>query len=397
MMERFKLVYLGERLEPYAHLSLDKHFSLLPFGAATIEKLTSGKPVTMKSNLELDGAMKIKAKLTKLGLSTQLRLQLTSECLAQGLLLDDVGVSMLPQSFASRERRSKAGSNSDTQSNLSAKKLSETRSTDQRVMVLAPMLKKPLIARKPSKLSISNHMSVQSLSVESSSFKFGDLWLIALCVYFGINLQSYVTWVFIYYGPSNMLASILSVVFLIAITFCFPKIIQPLDCVSIVDQKTQSLIELVESQNFFLGVAKWRLFDYALEPIGELIVSTNKAQLECNTGKEYYWSSTSKLNDTSEDALSNIQDAILEETQLGIFLTALGYLTKIGSYFVKPNADQKVIWGDLSATVITDEAGAPVALIYDHPSLAYKIIRDQSEDDLVLSAFCITIIRTSLV
>lgn len=390
-MERFKLVFLGERVGPHASLPLEKHMSMLPFASTTIEKLRCGKPLAIKSNLELTDAMSVRAKLEKIGLATELRLQLSAECFELGVQRNDVGISMAPVSISARNQVVAPTLAKDRISPVTKGNL------EKEVMELAPLLARPLVARKPDTYKISSKSTGESISLKASSFKFGDLFIIGLCVYFALTLQTYVTLLVAYYGPSHTFASIISVIFLILLIFCFPKIMQPLDVVEVADRKTDEMVEMVERQTFLLGGTKWYWTNQQGDRDGEMSINAKQATFESSNGKEYYWDSTAKLEESSEEALDNIQDAILDGSPLDSLISMFELLKKAVGHLGGGNATKKTNWKSEPATVIVDEAGAPVALVYQAPNMAYKIIRDASDDDLDLSVFCISVLRAGLV
>lgn len=393
-METFRLVFQGERVGRFAELTLEKHLSVLPFSDSAKQKLLSGSSVVLKEKLDSKGADHYQEKFQNLGLQTELQLQLSPSCFNKGLKLEDSGTLMSPISVSKRVGPTEAIDDTPAITGQV-----QTRQPPEVIYTVDRQLIKPTIASKPQDYSIFGQNDRLAIIASSANFRFNPLFLLALSTLLGLTLQTYFLHIMLHYFEWHTAASVLSVIALLAVVTIFPKMMQPLNRVDLTHSDSKRVLSLHDAQTIMIGqrVASW--VDKQSQQEGFIVRANSAAELHDSKGLKYTWKASHRLDAASASAHENLQNALIDDTPLGTFMTVVDYVGKIGGYYSKNVKAAEIDWSAQAASVVSNSDGRICALIYQDPVPAFRLVSDQLDEasELELSALCISILGPSLV
>jgi len=356
-MERYRLIFSGKRCGNYAKLPLSKHLSVLNLSDSAKHKITNGSKVSLQAGLSLEKAQEQQSLFEKMGLVTKRRLQLDSAIFEQNLV----------------DAQTQPSSIDDTLP----------------VHLLDRSLAAPSLFSLPSSGKIMDERGKNLLSLKTHNYQLGTFALIVISAALGLHLQSYVVILVGHLELANIFATLIGVVFLLATVLTFPRLFQPLLELDI--KLNEQNVFLYEQTELFLG--KRRFLWETPKEIGEITITSSKGEA-MSAGLRYEWHSSYTLEQSGIEAIENIQDAIIDETIIGSAKTLLDHAKQLLNFLRSKN--QETDWSLTPASVVTQADGEVVALIYQQPQAAYKILRKHLLTDPVLHSFCITVHRAGL-
>jgi len=362
-METFRLVFNGERCGDYAKLPIEHHLKLLKLSEQAIEKILAGNKVAIKSGLSRSQVEQQKMVLEKLGMVTHCQLQLNAKIFAEGLRLRDAGVSL---------------SGIDT---------------SLPVYELDKGLTSPSVINRPFKGEIKATVPSHTVKGRSSNYQINGLLLIAVAAFLGLTMQPYVVLVVKSLTSANMIATVVGILFLLACVVMLPRLFQPLDELRIEGERGR--IKVCEQPELLLGKKRW-LWGVG-QANGEFVLNSGLG-IASSGETLYQWNAHHSLQETSEGAISRIQDSILDGTIFDVGQTAYTKLKALIERFMHGGGKKSATnWELQPASVVTNGDSEVVALIYQDANAAYQILRRELREDLILHAFCLSIHRAGWV
>lgn len=368
-MEKFRLIFTGQRCGDYAKLPLTQHLRLLKLSDSATQKILSGSKVALASGLTSNQLQRQKRKLESMGFVTQTQLQLNAQILEAGLKK----VEPAPDSL-----------------NLTLPVFSPEDTS------LPPtFFNRPNVAE----IEMEGDTDQPSVEVENYNYQFGSLLLIAVASYAALTMQNYILVVVKGLTQHSALATVCGVVFLLACVLVLPRLFQPLMRSEI--RRAGKRIQLFEQAVLVLG--KKRISWQMSGSRGEFLVRPESAVASSFKNKAhspevlYQWSAQLHLDETSSEAIQEIQSSITEGTVIETAQTLYENVLALVERFRPGREQAKTDWLLAPASAVYQPDGLVVAMIYQGNHSAYRIVRPALQDDLSLHAFCVSILRAGWV
>jgi len=378
-METFQLVFTGKRCGNYSKLPIDEHLALLKFPENSRKKIISSNAIALKRNLDHTNAIKQQKYFISIGLETTLKLELNEQLFRLGFKKNKESIESelsLPDDHSTPE---KVTTDNDHSTNFD----------ESKIYVVEKDFTNPILFSRPGVYQIEDN---QFIELNSFSYLFRGLALLAASIYIGLTLQRYLVLFVLNLGAPNTLATIIGIIFFFVTVIGLPKIIQPLQYFEL--SNGQKSVQVIEKLSFLFGRHNATLLDEKSNHHGEFSFKANSAQAHVEN-TSYQWNSRLIINDTNLDSLTSIQNSILDETALGDIITIIKHFLKAFKMF--SNQPNVIDWKKQTPSVITDSNNNVVALIYNKINKAYYITDKELENDLVLHAFCSYILRDRLI
>lgn len=360
-MEKYCLIFNGERCGDYANIPIEHHVKLLKISERARAKILLNKKVILKSGVPRQKVHEQKMVLEKLGLVTEQQLQLNADIFALGLRELDTSLSEVDLSLP--------------------------------VYAFDSQLKHPSIFTRPYDDIIQTTGDGETVMVETSSYQFNGFLLIAIAAFLGLTMQTYIVVLIKSFGFANLIASLIGIIFLLACVAMLPKLFQPLQGARV--RLSNHYIDVYEQIELVFG--KKRLQWETSASLGEFSISEKSAEAS-SVETLYQWNALHSAQETSQSAVKSIEDAITDgtivETIQFVFEKLKFLLLRMVPRFAnKANKN----WKLEDASVVSNSEGEMVALIYQSNEGAYRIVRKELCEDVVLHAFCMSIHTAGLV
>lgn len=390
-MERYRLIFNGQRCGDYAKLPLEHHIRQLKLPEQASSKILEGKKIALRTGMSLAEMQQQKAAFTKLGLVTEHQLQLSPDILKVGLRKR--GTSPQSQTSATKSKRTKPRRSKPVQVSDGSLDLALP------VYLVDDTLTPPGLFNRPCNTSIDadykslkdKKVEPEPISVSSHQYQFNSLLLLAIAAAIGLSLQSYVVVLIKSFGLPNLAATVAGIVFLLACVAMLPRLLQPLLSTTLLFDHGE--IELFEQPEPILG--RKRTYWQTIEGAGEFVVSVDKAQAR-STQILYDWNTHYCVQQTSNTAIEEIQSAITDGTVIEIAQTLYDRLKPYISRWLPQGSIETIDWSEQPASAVCDANGEVVALLYEEDQAAYRIVRAELQHEEVLHAFCLAVHRRGL-
>lgn len=357
-MERYRLIFRGDRCGNYAKLPLPKHLELLKISDKAKTKIATGKKISLKSGLTRADAEEQRVLFKKMGLITKRQLQLSPEILAEGM----VAPTSVPD---------------EIDETLPVHLLNS--------LSLSSVLVQPFATRAV------NEISEEIYSASSRNYQFSPLLLIIVSIILGSQLQGYVAILFGYFGVPSILASSIGLLFLIASALMFPRLFQPLLELDLRLDKDK--LYMYEQNELILG--KRRFVWETRDEFGEFVVGPSQAEAS-SVNTLYQWNAQLCLDRTNQESIMAMQKAIMDEVAIDTPQTIFERLEFWVLQLLPVRKKTVRDWSAMPASIVTQSNGDIVALIYKNAEPTYRIVRKSLVHEPVLNAFCLTIHRAGL-
>jgi len=356
-MEKYQLIFCGERCGPFAKLTIEEHLKLLKLSNAANEKLAGGAKVVLKSGLDESTMQEQKAAFAKRGLITKQQLTLNPEAFHTGLtpLSNHDNTRSLPVIVLQKE-------------NAPAKLIS-----------------------LPSETMLDTGERGKPILVKYLSHQIGFMVLMTLAAAISLLLLMPVMVLAQSIIGYDAIASVCGVLFLIASLLVLPRLFQPLQATAI--SMSDSEIQLFDQVSLIIGNKK--LDWYSAEHHGSFEISSASASAYSNRPL-YSWNAHNRIEDTGGAAIDEINSAITQGTIFEILGSIWKQLEDIIQRRSPAEKTHNIDWKCEPASAVFDTRNEVVALIYRHQHAAYKIVRAENFDDLVLHAFCLSVHKGGL-
>lgn len=360
-MEKYQLIFNGERCGDYAKLPIEHHVKLLKISERARQTILLGKRIAIKSGVPRKEVQDQTFALEKLGLVTEPRLQLNANIFAAGLRRVETSLSEIDLSLP--------------------------------VYELDNQLKPPFFVGRPYDDIVKTSDQGDTVAIETSSYQLNGFLLIAMAAFLGLTMQVYIVVLAKSLGFANLIASLSGIIFLLACVVTLPRLFQPLQKLQV--QLSNGRIDVYEQTELIPG--KKRFLWETQKSLGEFSISAGLAEAS-SVKTLYYWSALHSITDTSETAVEDIQSLITEGTVIETVQTLYEKIRPILLHMV-PNFSGKVKikWESKPASVVTNSEGEIAALIYQNNEAAYRIVRKELCQDAVLHAFCLSIHTAGLI
>lgn len=362
-MEKYKILFEGKLRKELADISLEDHLTRLKFPEKVISLAKAKRRMTLKSNLSLEQAKSYRSTLYRRGLESEIGLQLDRGCLDAGLVYD---AQPSTQVFGP-------------------------------VLVFDEKQVAPSVVSLPKEHQITRSQGrVAYVSKSLSTFWNPSLLFIA-CACVALFLELYVVRILSEYFSLDISATVTGVVLLVVGVLFLPKIFQPLSIVEVVDKTEGSSVLVLENECFFPGKKEFSFYQDTGQKIATLTRSSSSACLTRISGDTIFtWDLKSKVPESADDSLRNLQDHILSDTVLDELMGYFYNVKKLLTLFIPKSSPETVIWLSSNASPIFDEENTLVAMLYREPYPAVKT-RAVDESDVLLVAFCLCITKSHLI
>jgi len=356
-MEKYRLIFSGERCGEFTKLSISDHFKLIKLSPRAQEKYKLQGKLVLKSKLSQAQMIKNKAQLKKMGIITSHQLELSEELFERGI-----------------------------------KPIKKEKDISLPVFKPSENISAPLIFSRPKKNRIKQLSNQLILSYETRNYQFGALLLIALALFLTLALQNYLVVLSYKAFEIHILATIIGIAFLCAGVAVMPRIFQPLQSSIFTIEKAQ--ISLYEQPEFLLG--RKRFHWESADTTGEVIVTPEWATAQ--TGELLYeWKKIYHIQETSHFAIDEIQSSITEGTIIETAQTFYERVWPIIMWIFTRKKRQKTDYSEEPASAICDGNGNVTAIIYQSEEPAYRIVRKDLQNDSLLHVFCLKVLEGGIV
>lgn len=361
-MEKYKILFEGKLRKELAEDSLEDHLIRLKFPEKVISLAKAKRRMTLKSDLTLDQAKTYRSTLYRRGLVSEIGLQLNRGCLDAGLVYD---------------------------SQPSTQAFGPVLIFDEKQIV-------------PSVVSLAKEHQITTpqggvayLSKSLSTFWNPSLLFVA-CAGVALFLELYVVRILSEYFSLDTSATVAGVVLLVTGILCLPKIFQPLSIVKISGNVEGASVLILENECFFPGKSNFSFYQDTGKEIARLTRSSASACLTRISGEAIFtWDQKSKVPESADDSLRNLQDHILSDSVLDELMGYFYNVKKVLTFFIPKTSPENASWLSCNASPIFDEKNTLVAMLYREPYPAVKI-RAIQQNDVLLVAFCLCITKSHL-
>ncbi len=412
-MEKYRLVFAGQRCGDYGKLPLDEHVKLLvpliKLSDKATNKILNGQKLALKSSMDLEQMQQQKASFAKLGLVTDHQLQLNGDILSAGLRERSAESDISDQA---RIDVSESESSTDTATTHKTKpKPIKTRFKNNAgehepvdlglpVFVVDDALTPPTVFNRPNVSSIdADYGSLKDkknepepISVHDYHFQINGLILIIIALITSLALQSYVVALFSAIGLPGFIAGVFGLAFVLISTVMLPRLFQPLLNSALLFDHGE--IELFEQPRLLLGRKsfKWR----SIETSGQFSIGMTRADSSAENFV-YEWTPYYRLDENSSGVIEELPaswktGALSERIQ-----AAVQHLLPYFSAWLPQGGVSVSDWSTEPASAVCNPQGSVVALVYEQSQTAYQIVREDLQYEESLHAFCLAIHRRGLV
>ncbi len=357
-MEKYQLIYSGERCGPFAKLPLEEHLKLLKLSEAACEKISSGSSVVLKSGLDEPTMLEQKALFSKRGLVAKHRLALTPQVFHAGL-----------------------------------KPLKDVDSNQPHpVIVLHKENEPPQLFSRPLKTEISTAASNnkgtknEPIFVSYLNYQIGLMVLMVLAAATSLLLLTPVMTAVQSVTSYNAIVTICGLSFLLSSMLMLPRLFQPLQITEI--SKGNNKIQLVDQVSLIIG--KKSLNWHTADLFGNFNIASKDASAYSD-GLLYSWNVNHRIEDTGSAAIDDIHSAITQGTIIEVVESIWKKIEQLIERRSSGGKASLIDWDCEPASAVFNAKNEVVALIFNNRKSAYKIVRSNLSDDIILHAFCLSI------
>lgn len=365
-MEQYQVITRGKLAKGHSQHAVSQTLQdHLKLSDQILSKIFSGKPKLLKSQQTWSQAQNTQKQLHRLGLTTELRLQLNAECLKQGL----VSVS--------------STANSITDIDINKIEDSKTSTLGDRTWVYNSNKVSPLIFSPSGKTHLKPQTgNSSSIAVQHSGY-WGGLGLLMMSIYIALTLQDY----FLRWTSSQLhwttAASILSLALVVLCVLILPKLTQKPLLVSFFNKQkdTNSAfpdLVLSEEYRYVIGKKNYQLNNFNAEIIGRIEHKSKTVSL-FNTSLEklYYWDNEKGIHQEAVDTMEQLKDNLMDNTAIGSIFNSILLLKKIRSLFIKEVEPKSLSFAPKDALPIRDSAGVLIAAVFKTPKMALRVYSNE--------------------
>jgi hypothetical protein len=355
-MEQYQVLCRGQVVTGQSReLVAEKLESRLKLTPGNIRQILSGNVVTLKSRLSWPQAQTFQQQLRKLGLVTELLLQLNATCLKRGLVVNHKSTQV---SSAGADRVSG--------------------------WIIDKQFLPPLIFSSKFTGTMNAINNKLSLQVKRHNSRWSTLALVLFAVFAAYLLQNYFLRLTIFHFHWGTAATVSSLILLAGLVLWLPKLLQPPMFVSLYADHSLAPFVLNEQYRAIIGKRTFHLHNASGTVINTLDYRNKQVTLFDNDSTIIYsWDNEIGVEKSAQDTAQEFRGFLLDNTSLGSLLDGIGVLKKLLSPFIKFNPSKspsiksrstvKVQWNKADALPIRDQSGRIVAEVYKTPEPALKI------------------------
>jgi len=377
-METYRIVFRGKQTDAYSNIPIETHLQKIHLPEPKIRRVISGKAVVLKEQLNLSQAKAFQKTLLTHGLKCELSLQLSPECLRHNL-----------------KRKTKIEPTSATTKKSSNSTSSKTSTV---VHVIYQNFVHPTLVSPPKTYTITEPRGKTVLHIRSHRFQWSPLALLIFSILLGLTLESYIVRYLSSALGLQTTATILGLASLIVIIILLPKLTQPLGYFTLIDPSQKSSLHCADRQSIMMGSLERDVFDqHGNKKAIIRRTATLTEYIDTSDRPIYRWNAALVLTSSSEHAIKNIQNGVIEDTIIEQTLSYIDSVKQVIHFFIPKPKMTQVKWESQPASPVIDRDGRVVALVYTGKYAAYTITAPELRTDLQLVLMCINILKTHIV
>lgn len=376
-MEQYQVITRGKLAEGHSqHAVSDRLQSHLKLSEKALSKVFSGKPILIKSQQTWNQAQGVQKKLYRIGLNTELRLQLNSSCLEQGLVYSSPSKNM--------------SSNTDIDTVYNETEQPSSPPLSDHTWLYSRDKTSPLIYTPSGKVHLKSQTGNSSILAVQHSGYWGGLALLLMSVYIALTLQEY----FLRWTTSQLnwdtLASILSILLVVLCILILPKLVQKPLLVSFINKKkdtdlTESELILSEEYRYVIAKKRYQLNNAKGVLVGSIEHKSKTVSLfNPSFEKSYSWDNEKGIQQEAIDTLEQLKDNLIDNTAIGSIFNSIIMLKRVPTLFTEKVETENLSFSNKDALPIRDNAGKLVAVVYKTPKAALQVYSQEITSEQLL-------------
>lgn len=361
-----------------------------------IERILSGKKITLKKNLSWDDVNVWCDNFQSAGLKTEFALELNPEAFRLGFTkvdnFNNNSANNTPHITTSSEAEETNPTN-----------FVQTDAKPQRWIFNGNLLVSKIVTTTGSvEISAGKGNDSSNKILSSHSLYWNPIFLFALSLIISISLQTYLIRVMIAYFGWSTLATVMGIILLVVLPLAIARFIQPRSALSITlaekdaNNSSKQLL-LMELPSYFIGKRNYVIYDHEGAAIGKVRRENSKATMQSITGNLIYqWDKEVDVQQEQEGAVSNVSDVFTDDTLWGELLDNIGWLKTIRQLKLRTPKIGELEFNAQQGNAICDENGSLVAIFYTHPMPALEFIKPglSAIENFKIALFSLTLIRS---